>query len=128
MDPQILLITLSGILIVFVVLLLLVFIFTAFGKLMSNAGGKKKEEKKVRAEKAKPSKPAVAAAEIKKAAAPAPAVENGIPGSVIAAIAAAIAVMGEADGNAYTVRSVRRERSSRSVWAAAGIIENTRPF
>lgn len=126
MNPLILLITLSGILIVFVVLLLLVFLFAGFGKIMAGNNERAKQKKEVRADERKPSKPMVSVAEMKKPEAP--AVESGIPGAVIAAIAAAVAVMGEADGTTYTVRSVRRERTSRPVWAAAGIIENTRPF
>lgn len=128
MNPQILLITMSGILIVFSMLVFFVFLFTAFGKVVS--GLEERKKKKAAAKEAKASQPAAKPVEVKKAAAPAPApvAEEGIPGAVIAAIAAAVAVMGEADGTTYTVRSVRRERSARPVWAAAGIIENTRPF
>lgn len=54
-----------------------------------------------------------------------PRVEAGIPGEVVAAIAAAVAVL---EGGNVTVRSIRRERVGRPSWAAAGILENTRPF
>lgn len=117
---QILLITVSGILIVFMTLVLLVLIFTAFGKIVS--GGSKKSSDSASA----PAQPAQVV--IKPAAAPAPVVEEGIPGAVIAAIAAAVSMMGEQDGKTYKVRSVRRERAGRPAWAAAGIMENTRPF
>lgn len=119
---QILLITFSGILIVFMTLVLLVLVFTGFGKLMS------KGDKKASGNASKPSHPVQAVVQPKKVAAAAPAVEEGIPGAVIAAIAAAVSMMGEQDGKVYSVRSVRRERAGRPVWALAGIMENTKPF
>lgn len=122
---QILLITVSGILIVFMTLVLLVLIFTVFGKLVS--GGSKKAPASAPAPEQKVKASAKPAA--KPAAAPAPAVEEGIPGAVIAAIAAAVSMMGEQDGKNYRISSVRRERAGgRPVWALAGIMENTRPF
>ena len=54
------------------------------------------------------------------------AVSSGIPGEVIAAISAAVYCM---FGEGAKVMSVRRQqRSGRSAWSMAGLLENTRPF
>jgi len=50
----------------------------------------------------------------------------GIPGDVIAAISAAVYCM---FGEGAKVTSVRRQqRTGRSAWNMAGLLENTRPF
>ena len=55
-----------------------------------------------------------------------PAAASGIPGEVIAAISAAVYCM---FGEGARVMSVRRQqRSGRSAWSMAGLLENTRPF
>ena len=54
------------------------------------------------------------------------AVSTSIPGEVIAAISAAVYCM---FGEGARVMSVRRQqRSGRSAWSMAGLLENTRPF
>ena len=56
----------------------------------------------------------------------APVVSNDIPGEVIAAISAAVYCM---FGEGVRVMSVRRQqRTGRSAWSMAGLLENTRPF
>lgn len=104
------------------VLILLIAIFWVFGKVMVAATGKPNQPK-VKAEK--PQKAAKAAP----APAPvsAPIVGDGVDDEVIAVIAAAVAAMAPA-GCTYAVRRVERARASRPVWAAAGVLENTRPF
>ncbi len=53
-------------------------------------------------------------------------VSTGIPGEVIAAISAAVYCM---FGEGAKVMSVRRQqRTGRSAWNMAGLLENTRPF
>ena len=37
-------------------------------------------------------------------------------------------LMGERTGSAYSIKSVRRSSGSRPVWSTAGLLENTRPF
>ena len=55
-----------------------------------------------------------------------PEVSNAIPGEVIAAISAAVYCM---FGESARVMSVRRQqRTGRSAWSMAGLLENTRPF
>ena len=54
------------------------------------------------------------------------AVNDSIPGEVIAAISAAVYCM---FGEGARVMSVRRQqRTGRSAWSMAGLLENTRPF
>lgn len=50
---------------------------------------------------------------------------------VVAAIAAAIAMMGIADNTTYKIKSIKaanNARPSRSAWAVAGLNESTSPF
>ena len=95
---------LIGLVVVFSVLILLTFIFWLFGKVMSGAGSRKASPP--------PS------GSVPKPAAPAP---------VPAVVPAAVAAMAP-EGKRYAVRSVSRVRGERPVWAAAGLMESTRPF
>lgn len=50
---------------------------------------------------------------------------------LIAVIAAAVYAFGESAGQKLTVKSIRQvtaRKEGRSVWASAGVYENTRPF
>lgn len=75
-----------------------------------------------------PAPPAPPAPAAPPAAKPAPAVEPGIPGEVVAAIAAAVCCL--EDGAA--IQSVRRLPRAgalrRDAWGQAGLAQNTRPF
>jgi len=51
--------------------------------------------------------------------------DNVVSGDIVAAISAAVAMM--MGGKPFAVRSIRRA-GNRSVWAKAGISQNTRPF
>ncbi len=120
-------ITLAGILIVFAILALLIFMFWLMGVIFKTAD-KSSKGRKSRAEAAK-------AAASPAAAAPAPAQTEEIaedPGDdeeIMAVISAAIAAYAEEEGTSYTIRNVkRRDTRTRSAWSLAGIGENTRPF
>lgn len=112
----------TGLVVVFIILILLVFILWALGKVM-NIKIKPKESEKAAAA------PAPAAIPVP---APANAPEEEYEeddGEIIAVIAAAVAAYGEAEGKQYKIASVRRkEKAVRSSWGAAGVAENTRPF
>ena len=110
----------TGLVVVFLILALLVFLLWAMGKIMTI---KRKPKETPKAE------------ENTKAAIPAPAPQIEEPeyeeddGEIIAVIAAAIAAYGESEGKQYKIASVKRkEKALRSNWSAAGISENTRPF
>ena len=112
-------ITLTGILVVFFILAILIFLFWALGKTFQTID-------KNRAAKAEAAK---------KAAAPAPATveeiveEDDNDDEIMAVISAAIAAYAEEEGTSYTIRDVKkRDKRARSAWSLAGIGENTRPF
>ena len=58
----------------------------------------------------------------------APVVEKGIPGEVIAVIAAAVAVMCGAGARVAGIRRSTRSGAGKAAWRNAGVAENTRPF
>lgn len=117
LGDTILVTTITGMLIVFAALILLIFIIWVFGKCFPATP---KNEKSV--QNVAPAKTA-----------PAPVISTAKPQSnddIIAVIAAAVAVYGENEGKRYAIRSVKRAANSggRSPWAAAGIAENVRSF
>ena len=94
-------VTITGIVLVFLILVLLMAIITLEGKIFDSMNAKKKAAK---------------------TAAPAPQVEEGIPGDVVAAIMAAIHAMGNGK---YTLKAVRRSKNG---WGNAGVNDTTAPF
>lgn len=111
-------VTITGIVLVFLILILLMAIITLEGKIFDSMNAKKKAAKEAaKAPAAQPAAPVQQAA-----AAPAPQVEEGIPGDVIAAIMAAIHAMGKGK---YTLKAVRRSKNG---WGNAGVNDTTAPF
>lgn len=110
-------ITITGIVLVFAILILLMLIITLEGKIFDGMNAKK-----AAAKAAAPKAPAAKAAPVQQAAAPAPVVEEGIPGDVVAAIMAAIHAMGNGK---YTLKAVRRAANG---WSKAGVNDTTAPF
>ena len=116
-------VTVTGIVLVFLILVLLMAIITLEGKIFDAMNGKKAAAKAAPKAAAKPAAPAAkpAAAPVQQAA-PAPQVEEGIPGDVVAAIMAAIHAMGNGK---YTLKAVRRGKNG---WGKAGVNDTTAPF
>lgn len=118
-------ITVTGILIVFFILALLIFFFWLMGTIFKGVD----KRKNAKAEAAKAAKDAAAPAP-----APAPVEEAAEDDAdsdeeIMAVISAAIAAYAEEEGTSYTIRNVKRRDSRvRSAWSIAGIGENTRPF
>ena len=111
-------VTITGIVLVFLILVLLMAIITLEGKIFDSMNAKKKAAKEAaKAPAVKPAAPVQQAA-----AAPAPQVEAGIPGDVVAAIMAAIHAMGNGK---YTLKAVRRSKNG---WGNAGVNDTTAPF
>ena len=109
-------ITITGIVLVFAILVLLMAIITLEGKIFDGMNAKKAAAKAApKAPEAKPAAPV-------QQAAPAPVVEEGIPGDVVAAIMAAIHAMGNGK---YTLKAVRRSKNG---WGNAGVNDTTAPF
>ena len=107
-------ITITGIVLVFAILVLLMLIIMLEGKIFDGMAAKKKAAKT--AAQAPAAKPAAAQAPA------APQVEQGIPGDVVAAIMAAIHAMGNGK---YTLKAVRRAANG---WSKAGVNDTTAPF
>ena len=105
-------VTITGIVLVFAILVLLMAIITLEGKIFDAMNGKKAA-----------AKPAAPAAKPAAAQAPAaPQVEQGIPADVVAAIMAAIYSMGNGK---YVLKAVRRGKNG---WGKAGVNDTTAPF
>ena len=111
-------VTITGIVLVFLILILLMAIITLEGKIFDSMNAKKKAAKEAaKAPAVQPAAPVQQAA-----AAPAPQVEEGIPGDVLAAIMAAIHAMGSGE---YALKAVRRSKNG---WGNAGVNDTTAPF
>ena len=116
----------TGLVVVFAVLILLTAIIKIYGTIVSKAQNKTAQAKPSKAaEKTAPKSPVTAAVPAAPAAA---AVEAGIPGEVVAAIAAAVVSVSEEEHKGYAVKSIKRTAGSRPVWSMAGLMDNTRPF
>lgn len=116
--------TVTGLLVVFLILAILIFFFWLMGTIFKAIDKSKAAKKAVEAEKPAAPTPVVEAAE---------AVQEDDPDDeeeIVAVISAAIAAYSEADGTAYTIKSIRRHRDnrSRSAWSMAGISGNMREF
>lgn len=111
-------ITLTGILFVFVILAILILFFWGLGKFFETKD--KRKAAKANAVEAAPAAEAVEEADD---------YDDSDDDEVIAVISAAIAAYSEADGKQYAIRSIKRKDSrTRSAWSLAGIGDNTRPF
>ena len=113
-------VTITGIVLVFLILVLLMAIITLEGKIFDAMNGKKAAAKAASA--AKPAAPVKQAAAPAPAKAAAPQVEAGIPGDVVAASMAAIYSMGNGK---YVLKAVRRGKNG---WGKAGVNDTTAPF
>jgi len=118
-------IALTGILVVFLILAILIFFFYGLGAIFKAI------------DKSKAAKKAAAAEAAKQTEAPAPtpalvveeAADDDNEEEIIAVISAAIAAYAEEDGTSYTIRSIRRKGDhTRSAWSMAGINANMRQF
>lgn len=121
-------VVLTSITLVFTMLVALCLIITVEGKIFDAIKNKKNGTK------AAPAAPAAPAAQNIAKAAPAapaaPAADGSIPGEIVAAIAAAVASLGEN----LTIRGIHRVQkktatgSRRGAWGDAGVTQNTTPF
>jgi len=116
-------VVLTGLVVVFVALILLIIVVWAFSKIFDKTPKKAPAPKK-----AAPAPAAPKAAPQVTVAAPAPAGED--MDEIAAVITAALAVIlsEEGAGKSYTVKSIRRVREGGSAWRNAGLSEAVRPF
>ena len=115
-------VTITGIVLVFAILVLLMAIIALEGKIFDGMNAKKAAAPKAAAKPAAPAAKPAAAPAPAPAAAPAPSVEAGIPGDVVAAIMAAVYALGNGK---YTLKAVRRGANG---WGKAGVNDTTAPF
>lgn len=116
-------VVLTGLVLVFVILLVLIITVEFTSRIVNSAtgGSKASPAKVVSVASAPKAQYAVATA--------APAVQAGIEEETVAAIMAAVSCMtDQASGVGYAVRSINRAKSDRPVWGFAGMQQNTRPF
>lgn len=129
-------VTLAGLGIVIAALAILVVVIFLFGKLFDfiHSDKKKVQSAAVSAKAPKPAQPKTEpakAAPVKKAATPIVPAAAEDDDEVIAVISAAVAMMSEADGTVYKVKSVKpagNAFSGRSAWAMDGRRHNVSPF
>ena len=123
-------VVLTSITLVFAMLVALCLIITVEGKIFDAIKNKKNGTKAAPKAPAAPAAPAQNIAKAAPAAPAAPAADGSIPGEIVAAIAAAVASLGEN----LTIRGIHRVQkktatgSRRGAWGDAGVTQNTTPF
>lgn len=122
-------VTLSGIIIVFSMLILLVLVMAAFGFVMTRIGNKPKKEKQPKVKKKTDLKNTAGSDDEGEVLAAISAAVMMMDEEVVAAISAAVNMMYEGTGKSPIIRSIKPSvRQNRSAWKTAGILNNTRSF
>ena len=115
----------TGIVIVFLILAILIFFLWAMGKIFQGIENSKKKKKEQQSAQTVPA-PVAAVQSV------ADTIDEEYEeddDEIIAVISAAIAAYGEAEGKQYRICGVKkREKSQRSGWSTAGIAENMSGF
>ena len=119
-EPAIGVVVATGLILVFSLLVLLYLLIVLEGIIFTSIDNKKKGISSNK--EPAPCAPKISAPPVHKAA----VIEPGIPGEVVAAIAAAIASM--EGGQGYVLRSLKRAKTGRSAWGQAGVASYTEPF
>lgn len=128
---QMVAVMLTGMVVVFLALVILIFIISMLGKFFESMNNSKKDE--IVLAKTTPTTTPVAKSIPTTKAEPIEAVtqSNVDEDEIIAVISSAVAMMSLADGKNYRVKSVKAINgvtSGRPAWSMAGLRENTRPF
>ena len=120
-------ILITGFVVVFSVLLLLIGLIKLYGTIVSKALESAENKKKQQLAAVKTENTSSVKPEITETSGDVSQLnENGMNDELIAVIAAAVAaVYGE---GTVRVKSIKRVPQSRPVWSTAGILDNTRPF
>ena len=117
-------VVITGISVVFIGLVILIFVVWLYGKIFQALNNREEAKKAANKPAEEPfvSKPAPPI--------PAPVVEDGIEEEIVAVISAALAAYGAQTGKKLAVRSIKSAGtpSGRNAWSAAGLSEATRPF
>ena len=115
-------VVLTGFVVVFAVLVLLIVIIKIYSGIVTMAQQKGNKKTNV-AEKPKESPAPTAPV----TTAPVSVADDGVNEEVIAVISAAVATMYGSPEKAR-IKSIKKSSGGRSAWANAGILDNTRPF
>ena len=120
-------ILITGFVVVFSVLLLLIGLIKLYGTIVSKALESAENKKKQQLAAVKTENTSSVKPEITETSGDVSQLnENGLNDELIAVIAAAVAaVYGE---GTVRVKSIKRVPQSRPVWSTAGMLDNTRPF
>ncbi len=110
-------VVITGLVVVFSALILLVIFISIFGKGFK-AISKTDTQKETKPKVSKTQQ----VTEIK------PVTEKGIDDEIIAVIAATISAISSETGKKLAIRSIKRADRSVNAWARAGVLENTRQF
>lgn len=128
-------VVLTGLVVVFAALVILIFLVWLMGKIFIAIGNKKnKEQEQQKQDARRQAQQAMAdqakADQVKTEQAGTGQIEEVIPPEVVAAISAAVAVVMEesAPGAAYTIQRVQRAGVGRSAWGNAGLAAQLSPF
>jgi sodium pump decarboxylase gamma subunit len=124
---QMVAVVLTGMVVVFSAILLLIFIIWLMGKYFTSRDEKRKQE----LAQAKATTPQPAVVKTTPKTEPVKPVAQSDDDEVVAVISAAVAMMSLADGKNYKVKSIKAVKSTtsgRPAWSMAGLRENTRPF
>lgn len=123
----ILAVILTGFVVVFIALILLVFAIYGLGNLFQAFDRKKAKKDALTTTNEKSTQPVVNVPQPQAISIP-----DTSDDTIIAVISAAVAAMGDADNTTYAVKSIKASGknifSGRNAWASAGVRENTSPF
>lgn len=112
----------AGLGIVLATLALLIVIFQAFGKGLYLIQEKKKNKNVNKEDNAPPQR-------LNEVPPPPPIIEpQGIPDEVVAAIGAAVYMLEGEGAKITSISRVKPNKATRSAWAQAAVIDNTKPF
>lgn len=119
-------VVLTGFVVVFAMLILLIFIIKIYSAIVQKAQSAGSNSKK--GKKNKDEKPAEKPAAVPASVVTASAATDGISDEVVAVISAAVATMYGSSEKAR-IKSIKKSSDGgRSAWAKAGVLDNTRPF
>ncbi len=118
---------LTGFVVVFAVLFLLIGIIMLFGFVIEKAQTAAAERKNKKLKESVETNEASAPAQPEKTSVQAQTADDGVPEEVVAVISAAVSSM-YGSSQKVRVKSIKKSNSGRSAWASAGVFDNTRPF
>lgn len=116
--------TITGILVVFLILAILIFFFWLMGTIFKAIDKSKAEKKKAAETEKTVETPVVQPARVEEEETADDEEE------IVAVISAAVAAYAEAEGTAYTIKNISRHKNAhaRSAWSMAGLNDNMRQF